>query len=204
LDFGLFGRFALTDDRMRDFCLSGQGLARDWSVPIPGSLEIPSSGGHPWLSALPLSSSARHSQRKKPDDHTSVIGLLKTTTACVAHRGSYLTKLFQSSYKGLIMDLYDYIEDRDGIAGKQDKKSDRPRRAECRYAGAGRLHPGSRQPADRGGNRYITTGLGATHRREGDGAESLAVVRYGLPTSRKNECKPGYPCANRAAARNTC
>ena len=188
LDFGLFGRFALTDDRMRDFCLSGQGLARDWFVPIPGSLQIPSRGGRPWLSALPLSSSARHSERQKPDDHTSVIGLLITTTACVAHRGIVLNQTFPELVQRPDNGFVRLYEDRDGIAGKQDKE---------RLPSA--LNADIQAPVDcilgaDGGQiaaeTNITTGSGATHmlRRW---RYAFAVVRYGFNIP-ENECKPGH------------
>ena len=189
---------------MRDFCLSGQGLARDWFVPIPGSLQIPSCGGRPWLSALPLSSSARHSQRKKPDDHTSVIGLLKTTTACVAHRGSYLTKLFQSSYKGLIMDLYDYMRIAMGLRGNKTKRA----------IAKGAPNADIQAPVDcilGADGRQIAAETATSRRGQGQRicAKAMALKAwrlFGMASQHPetNECKPGYPCANRAAARNTC
>ena len=179
---------------MRDFRLSGQGWP-DWFVPIPGSLQILIL----WAPLAFCSSPApRHGiLNGKPDDHTSVIGLLKTTTA--SRTGSYLTKLFQSSYS-TIMDLYDY-EDRDGIAGtRQKERSQKAHRmpytgaVNCiRAPTAGRSH----------GQPYITTSQEQRICAEGDGAESLAVARYGLPTSETNDSKPGYPCAN-CAQRNTC
>lgn len=102
------------------------------------------------------------------------------------------------------MDLYNQMKIAMGLRGNKTKRAiakgapnaDMQAPVDCILGADGR-----QIAAD---NPYITTESGATHRREGDGAESLAVVRYGLPTSRKNECKPGHSCANRAVARNTC
>jgi hypothetical protein len=85
------------------------------------------------------------------------------------------------------MDPYTYKRIAMGLRGNKTKRAiakgapnaDMQAPADCILGADGR-----QIAAD---NRYITTGSGATHMREGDGAESLAVVRYGLPTSRKNE-----------------